>query len=206
MYSYVMEFDLGRTDSAREYIADAARTWPKLWGDIPGVRGTLLLSSALSLGGEFEYQWRVDIESLATLARVDETIKSGENGWRQAREDWFKARSAARAHVSSHVAGTESYCEDLKGSEAAVHLVFHSPTGGSLRSADRLSAVAGVSGVVSSQALQPVVGSTVGHEQTWLRLNSLDNLDDVAAVDLGAAHGRLYGELREVDGSLFAGA
>ncbi|HET6209031.1 MAG TPA: hypothetical protein VFD94_01535 [Jatrophihabitans sp.] len=204
MYSYVLEFNLAHQgeERAQEYTADAARTWPKLWGDIPGVTGTLLLSSAIALGGEFEYQWRVDIESLATLATIDATMRSGENGWRQARKDWFAHRSQSRAHISTHVDGNERYCLDGKGSEGGVHLVFHSRGEG--RSA--LGAVQGASGVLSSQLLRPVVGASSGHEQTWLRLDSLESLDNVAALDVNAVHGNLFGELREVDGSIFAGA
>ena len=204
MYSYVLEFNLAHTSDgqAQAYTADAARSWPKLWGDIPGVTGTLLLSSALALGGEFEYQWRVDIESLATLAAIDATIRSGENGWAQARKDWFANRTASRAHISSHVDGNKEYCQGSSGQEGGVHLVFHSSGG----SADRLSAVQGASGVLTAQVLRPVVGASSGHEQTWLRLNSLDSLDSVAALDVNAVHGNLFGELREVDGSIFAGA
>lgn len=206
MYSYVIEFNLGqRGEDAEDYLADAVRAWPKLWGEIPGVTGTLLLSSAFALGGEFEYQWRVDIDRLAALSRIDATMKSGEGGWRKARKEWFRARTAARAQVSSHVAGTEEYCQGERGKYGAIHFVFHSRSDESGRSADRLDALRSVSGVVSAQALRPVVGSVSG-EQTWVRLESLDSLDGLAEVDLGAGDGRLFGELRELDGSFFAGA
>jgi hypothetical protein len=206
MYSYVLEFNLAHPgDRAQEFTADAARTWPKLWGDIPGVNGTLLLSSALALGGEFEYQWRVDIESFATLARIDEAMRSGENGWRQARKDWFEHRTALRAHISEHVGGNEQYCQDQSGRDGGVHLVFHSHSA-EPGSVERLDAVQAAPGVVSAQLLRPVVGASGGHEQTWLRLNSLESLDNVATIDVGAAHGRLFGEIREVDGSIFGGA
>jgi len=207
MYSYVMEFNLGQHgDETQEYLADAVRTWPKLWGDIPGVTGTLLLCSAFALGGEFEYQWRVDIDTLATLSRIDEAQKSGEGGWRKARKEWFKARTAVRAYVSSHQAGNEAYCEGQKGKDGAIHFIFHSPSGESGRLADRLNAVESASGVVSAQVLRPVMGSAVSHEQTWMRLESLNSLDNVAAVELGVGYGQLFGEFRELDGSLFVGA
>ena len=209
MYSYVIECNLGqRGDEAQEYLADAVRTWPRLWGDIPGVTGTLLLSSAFALGGEFEYQWRVDIDTLSTPSRVDEAMKSGDGGWRKTRNDWFAARTVARAQVLSHVAGDEAYCQGPKGKDAAVHLVLQSPASASERSASRLDAVRSAPGVVSAQALRSVVGSAAAQEQTWLRLESLESLDSVdnaVRADLGGS-GRLFGELREVDGSLFAGA
>jgi hypothetical protein len=207
MYSYVIQFNLGqRGDEAQEYLADAVRVWPRLWGEIPGVTGTLLLSSALALGGEFEYQWRVDIEGLATLSRIDDAIRSGDGGWRKASKEWFRARTAARAQVSGHVGGNEEYSRGQKGKDGAIHYVFHSPSGESGRSADRLEALGSVSGVISAQALSPVIGSFDSPEQTWVRLESLESLDAVAEVDLGAGHGRLFGEIREVDGSLFVGA
>jgi hypothetical protein len=205
MYSYVMEFNLGpHGKETQEYLADTVRTWPKLWGDIPGVTGTLLLCSAFALGGEFEYQWRVDFDTLGTLSRIEEAQKS--DGWRMWRGEWLKARTAVRAQVSRHLAGNEAYCRYQKGKDGAIHFVFHSPSGESARSADRLHAVGSGSGVVSAQALRPVMGSAVSHEQTWMRLESLDSLNNVAALELGAGYGQLFGEIREVDGSFFVGA
>ncbi|GGM34188.1 hypothetical protein GCM10011608_18330 [Micromonospora sonchi] len=207
MHSYLLEFNLRqRGDEAQEYLADAVRTWPKLWEDIPGVTGTLLLSSALALGGEFEYLWRVDIAKLSTLSRIDDVMKSGENGWRKTRAEWFKARTVARAHIADHVGGLETYCQRQEGKSGAIHFVFHSRPEESGRSADRLKAVRSVPGVVATQALRTVAGSTESAEQTWLRLDSLDSLDNVAEVDRVLGSGRLFGEIREVDGSLFAGA
>jgi hypothetical protein len=204
MYSYVIEFNLEqRGDDAQEYLAEAARVWPKLWGDISGVTGTLLLSNAFALGGEFEYQWRVDIETLGTLSRVDAVMKSGEGGWRKTRRDWFKARTAARAHVSNIVAGDEQYCQNKGGRTGTVHFVFHSAAG---ESADRLRTLGSVSGVIVNQSLRPLVGSAVSDEQTWARLESLDSLDGLAEVDLGTGRSQLFGEIRELDGALFAGA
>ena len=206
MYSYVLEFNLARHgDDAEEYLHDAARLWPKLWADIPGVQGTLLLSSALALGGEFDYQWRVDIEALSTLARIDETIKAADGGWRRSTEKYYAARTASRASVSRHVAGDEAYSRSQKGTDGAIHLVVHSGAE-SARLADRVDAVRSASGVLSAQALQPVLAT--GQEQLWLRLealDALDGLDEVVRADLGGG-ARLFGELREVDGALFAGA
>jgi hypothetical protein len=205
MYSYVIEFNLAqRGDDAQEFLADAARTWPGLWGGIPGVSGVLLLSSAFALGGEFDYQLRVDLESLATLSKVDEALKSDDSDWVRARTEWFRSRTAARAHLSEHVAGNEAYAQ--AGADGAVHLVLHSEVGESKRSTDRIEAANSVSGLVSAQTVRSVVGASLPHEQTWLRLQSLDNLDGVASAGLDVSHGRLLGELREVDGSLFSGA
>jgi hypothetical protein len=193
MYSYVIEFNLAqRGDDAQEFLADAARTWPKLWGDIPGVTGTLLLSSAFALGGEFDYQLRVDLESLSTLSRIDEALKSDNSEWVRARTDWFRSRVAARAHLSEHVAGDDGYLKAEKSADAAVHLVLHSGLDEGQRTVERVQGNDSVSGLVSAQ--------------TGLRLQSLDNLDSVAAAGLNVSNGRLFGELREVDGSLFAGA
>jgi hypothetical protein len=203
MHSYLIEFNLEqRGEQAEEFLADAVRTWPALWGDIPGVTGTLLLSSALALGGDFAYQWRVDIESPATLSRVDAALKSDDRGWRKSRKEWFKARTSARAHISLYVAGNEKHSHSGGDKSGAIHFVFNSPD----TSADRLGAVGSASGVVSAQTLRPIIGSPVAREQTWVRLESLDHLDSVAGVDLGAGYGQVFGEIRELDGSLFVGA
>lgn len=207
MYSYVTEFSLGsHGEESREFLADAARGWPKLWGDILGVTGTLLLCNAFALGGEFEYQWRVDFDTLATLSRIDEVQKAREGGWRKARQEWFSARKAVRGHVSRRLAGSEAYCRDQKGTDAAIHFVFHASSSESGHVADRLDAVRSAPGVVSAQVLRPVIGSDISQEQIWMRLESLDSLDRVAAVDLGLGSGQLFGEMREVDGSFFVGA
>lgn len=204
MYSYVLEFNLvhGGEEQAQAYTADAARTWPKLWGDIPGVTGTLLLSSMIALGGGFEYQWRVDIESLATLATIDAAMRAGENGWQQSRKDWYDNRARTRAHIASYVDGDKEYCVS-KGREGGIHLVFHS---GDRSSADLLGKLRDTPGVLSAQVLRPLVGTSYGQEQTWLRLDSLESLDNVASLNTEAVRSMLFGELREVDGSIFAGA
>ena len=108
MYSYVMEFNLGpHGEETNEYLEEVARTWPKMWGDIPGVTGTLFLCSAFALGGDFEYQWRVDFDALATLARIDEAQKSA--GWRRSRHAWFGTLNETvigrRSHTSVWLSG-----------------------------------------------------------------------------------------------------
>jgi hypothetical protein len=204
MFSYVIEFNLAqRGEEAQEFLAEAARTWPKLWGDIPGVTGTLLLSSAFALGGKFSYQLRVDLESLSTLARLDEVLKGDDPEWVRARNHWFRHRTTARAHLSEHVAGDEGYAaQKHRGSDGAVHLVLSTTE----RGGNQLEAANSVSGLVGSQTVRSLVGADVPHEQTWLRLQSLNDLDSVSAAGLNVGAGRLFGELREVDGSLFAGA
>lgn len=206
MYSYVIEFNLAhRGEQAEEYLEEAVRTWPKLWNDIPGVCGTLLLSSAFALGGDFEYQLRADIENLATLSTIDKVMKT-DHTWARTRKKWFKARIATRATVSKVLGGSETYCEPQKGADAAIHLVFNSPSGESGRASDRLKAVESARGVVAAQAVRIVAGANGFSEQTWLRLGGLDQLDEVSDIDLGEGVSHVFGELREVDGSLFAGA
>lgn len=207
MYSHIVEFNLSvHGDDADEFLLDAARTWPTLWGSIPGVTGTLLLVNAFALGGDFEYQWRVDIDSLAFFARMDETVKAGEGGWRESRREWFRYRTAVRAHVSSQVAGHERYCQESKETDAAVHAVMHTAPSASGRSEERLEAVRSLSGVASAQTLRPVFGSAASGEQTWLRMDSVERLDDLARIAPEIGGARVFGEMREVAGSLFTGA
>lgn len=207
MYSYVCEFNLRFTGAeAEEYLADAVRSWPRLWGEIPGVTGTLLLSNAFGLGGEFEYQWRLDIESLSTFSRIDEAVKSEDDAWRKIRREWFRARSGVRARVSRHLEGSDSYGLGRGGKDGAIHFVFQASPEVAFSGTDLLEPVRRVPGVVAVQALHPVFGPTTSGRQVWARLESLDSLDEVAALDLGAGNGQLFGEIREVDGSLFAGA
>ncbi|HEU5269781.1 MAG TPA: hypothetical protein VFU36_07645 [Jatrophihabitans sp.] len=208
MYSYVIEFNLAqRGEEAQEFLAEAARTWPKVWGDIPGVTGVLLLSSAFALGGDYDYQLRVDLESLSTLARVDEALKSdSDQAWVRARTEWFRSRIAARAHLSEHVAGDESYAHARHSEAGGVHLVLHGGIGESGRATERIASANSISGLVSAQTLRSVVGTAAPREHTWLRLQSLEHLDGVADAGLDVTHGHLLGELREVDGALFSGA
>lgn len=215
MYTYAIEFNLAeRGREAEDFLHDAVRRWPKLWGDIPGVQGTVLLSNALALGGEFEYQLRVDIEALSTLAAVDETIRSGQGGWRKATKEWFSARTATRARVFQHVGGDRAYARTQDGRAGAIHLVLNPPaSGASERFVGRVDELSSVHGVLATQALRSTLGSAGAQEQLWLRLESLkalDGLESVVGDALGAAEAlggsQLFGELREVDGALFAGA
>lgn len=214
MYTYAIGFNLAKRGSeAEDFLHDAVRRWPKLWGEIPGVRSTTLLSNALALGGEFEYQLRVDIESLSTLAAVDKTIRSGQNGWRKATKEWFGARTATRAHISQHVAGDEGYGRTEDGRGGAIHLVLNPATGASERLVGTVDSFGKVPGVLSTQALRSTLGSVRTQDQVWVRLDGLEALDGLERV-IGDSFGgadalsgsQLFGELREVDGALFAGA
>jgi hypothetical protein len=211
MYTYVCEFNVGvRGDDEAEYILDSVRTWPELWGSIKGVTGTLLLSNAFALGGDYEYQWRVDIESLGTLARIDETVKAGERGWRKSRVDWFRHRTAVHSYISGHVAGDQQYCDQRKGkqrkgTDGAVHAVIRS-AGGSKGFGERLDTVLSVPGVVTAQTLRPMLGSAGSGDETWLRLDGLERLDGLVEKVTDVGNLRLYGEIREIDGALFVGA
>jgi hypothetical protein len=214
VYTYAIGFNLAaRGRDAEDFLHDAVRRWPKLWGDIPGVQSTTLLSNALALGGEFDYQLRVDIEALSTLAAVDETIRSGRDGWRKATKEWFGARTATSARVSQHVAGDEGYGRTEDGRAGAIHLVLHPASGESERLAGAVDKLTSVPGVLSTQALRSTIGSVRSQDQVWLRLDGLKALDGLESVIgdslgrsdvLGGSH--LFGELREVDGALFAGA
>jgi len=207
MYTYVTEFNLAvRGDEADEYIMESVRTWPELWGSIKGVTGTLLLGNAFALGGDFEYQFRVDIESLGTLARIDETVKACRGGWRKSRKDWFRNRTAVRSQMSSHVAGDKQYCQERKGKDGAVHAVISTASRGSKGFSESLDAVRALPAVVAAQMLRPVMGSAESGEEAWLRMDSLEGLDDLAGKGLEVGDIRLFGEIRELDGSLFVGA
>lgn len=207
MYSYVLEFNLRFSGGeAEEYLSDAVRAWPRLWGEIPGVTGTLLLSSAFGLGGKFGYQWRVDFERLSTLARIDEALKSDDQSTREIVREWFKARTAVRARVSRHLPGSDSYDLGQGGKDGAIHYVLQAGPGEKGRATSLLDTARSASGVVAVQAQRAELGTAASGEQLWLRLRGLESLDSVADLDLGAGNGELFGEIRELDGSLFAGA
>jgi len=206
MYSYVLGFNLKFSGSAaEEFLFNAVRTWPQLWGDIPGVTGTVLLASAFGLGGEYEYQWRVDFERLSTLARIDEALKSDDQSVRAITGEWYEARTAIRSSVARHLDGSDSYDLDSGGRDGAIHLVLRSVPGERERTTGVLESARSAAGVLAAQVQRTELG-TAAEDQVWLRLRGLESLDDVADLDLGAGHGQLFGEIRELDGSLFTGA
>lgn len=205
-YCYVLQFNLGkRGEEAREYLLEAARTWPRLWGSIPGVTGTLLLSNALALGGEFEYQLRVDIESLDTLARIDRTIASGENGWREATREWFLNRTDAEAYVCGYAGETTAYCREHPGTGAAIHLIIRPAVRGASAEVTSAAGLRPGGGIISVRALNPALGSADSGE-IWVRLDGLHNLDELVPATSGIGPSLVFGEIREVDGAFFAGA
>ncbi|NJQ00414.1 hypothetical protein [Streptomyces zingiberis] len=205
MYSYVLKFNLRqRGDDALDYLHRAVRTWPRLWGEIPGVNGTLLLLNALALGGQFEYHWRVDIDSLDTLSRIDRTIASGEGGWEEARREWFAHRTVAQAQVSGYPGASGRYCEERPGTDGAIHLVV-SATDHRGPAERHLSRLRAADGVLSLQVLTPALGSTAVPE-VWLRLEGLDSLDEVVPTTQEIGVTTVFGEVREVAGNLFLGA
>jgi hypothetical protein len=199
MYTYAIEFDLDqRGDAAEDFLFDAARTWPGIWGDLPGVTGTLLLSSAFALGGEYAYQWRVDIESLSTLVQLDDALKSGDKGWKRASTAWFRARTRTRAQVHAHVGGDRDYTAAVD--RGPVHVALPADVA---RADDGLADVVGVN---ATRSLRPVLGHGAG-ETTWVRLGGLDALDSLGdRLAKASSPARVFGEIREIDGALFTGA
>ena len=207
MYTFTTEFNLAvRGEEADEYIMDCVRTWPELWGSIKGVTGTMLLSNAFALGGDFEFQWRVGIESLGALARIDETVKAGKGGWPKSRKEWFRNRTAVRSHISGFVAGDKRYITESKGTEGAIHAVISSASRGAKGFAESMESVHSMPEVMTTQMVRPMIGSAGSGEQVWVRMNDLEGLDALADKGLEVDNIRLFGEIREVDGALFEGA
>jgi hypothetical protein len=212
--SYVCEFDL-RTDGpdAEPFLTNAVRTWPELYAELEGVKGTRLLANAFGLAGEYNYEWRVDIESLATLEVIDNALKSDDERWRSARREWFASRSRVRARLLQR-ADDES---DDRDGDGLIHVVtsYRAPHEGLQKARTTVGeAWRSVNSVVSVEHHAAVVRPYVGHaHESSARLNSLAELDQVVDVGngrigevVGPASSRVYGELREVDGALFSGA
>ena len=219
MPSYICEFDLDvRGEDATDYLTKIARDWPALYADLPGVSRTLLLINAQGLGGEYGYLWRADIDSLSTLKTIDDALNSDDKGWRTARRDWFEHRTRVRARLTRHARGTEpSYGQG----DGLIHYVLsHHSNGhggqvrelrGSLESGWR-----GASGVQSVEFLTAIIQPYSGERyEAWARLADLEAFAHVSKVNdeqlapilrSTQVQSRLYGELREVDGALVAGA
>lgn len=206
MLSYYCDFNLSFAGSAADdFIAQAAGTWPELWESIPGVRRTLLLSNAFALGGDFGYRWRIDIDSLSTLANIDGALKSDDGGWRRIRKHWFDARTGVRSTLTEYIAGAKDYYGANGDEEALIHCVVSDTDADAARK--RADSARTGNGVVAVQSQRPVLAPFgTGHE-TWFRLAGLANLDQVIE-DGGSvgARAQLFGEVREIDGALFVGA
>jgi hypothetical protein len=225
MLSWIYEFNLNvKGEEAEQYLTTILREWPALYAEIPGARGTLLLSNAFALAGEYAYLFRVDVESFATLNTIDQTIKSDDRRWRKVREDWFERRTAVRARIVREARHDSSpdYLKPAK--DGLIHYVFShgaSSNGAAPRHGTRdlrtelSKAWEPIEGVHSVQHLTAAM-QAVGDKryETWVRLRDLEVLGDVSAANdrLGSVlrdvpiNSQLFGELREVDGALIAGA
>lgn len=209
MPTYVAEFNLNVTGrEAESFLVQALRQWPPLYDQVPGVQGTLLLANALGLAGEYAYAWVVDLDSFDALAAIDKALTSDDKRWQSARATWFKHRTDVRARVLSSEGDSGYLSKANEGSAPGVHYVL-------AYGADERSAQASKEAAQSSKRAgavrhaTTVVGPADGapHE-VWVRLPGLDALGDAhQAFDRTAVAGsRLYGELRERDGALLAGA
>jgi hypothetical protein len=205
-FSYACDFNLRYAGAeAEEFVAEAARSWPPLWEAIDGVKSTLLLSNAFALGGPYQYRWRVDIEQLSTLAAIDDALKSDDSDWQRIRKQWFDARSGVQAHLTEAVTGNGDYARS-GDREALVHWLVASENGSGKKLAE---AAESIDGVVAAEAHRPVL-TVKGHgggDHVWYRLAGLKALDSVAERGISdISAGQLFGEIREIDGSLFVGA
>lgn len=205
-FSYICDFNLRFAGAeAEEFVADAARSWPPLWEAIPGVTSTLLLSNAFALGGDYEYRWRVDIEQLSTLGAIDDALKSDDGEWQRIREQWFDARTAAGGSLTETVSDNGDYAA-ARDREALIHWLVPAKEGAGKELAGEAHSI---EGVVAAETHRPVIahkGAGLG-EHTWFRLAGLKALDSF--VERGAqivGSAQLFGEITEIDGSLFIGA
>jgi hypothetical protein len=226
MLSWIYEFNLNvKGEEAEGYLTTVLREWPALYAEIPGVRGTLLLSNAFALAGEYAYLYRIDVESFATLSTIDRTIKSDDRRWRKVRDDWFARRTAVRARLvrEGRDSSTLDYLKPTN--DGLVHYVLsHSastnvptpkePSTRTLRTelSKAWEAIDGVHSVQHLTAAMQAVGDK--RYEAWTRLRDLDVLGDISAANDRLApilrnvpvNSQLYGELREVDGALISGA
>jgi hypothetical protein len=217
MLSYVCEFNLAvRGDHAERYLTRVLREWPPLYAELEGVRGTLLLANAFALAGNYTYLWRVDVESFRTLQVIDDALTSDDRRWRRARSEWFEHRSDVRARL-------------LRGdgpadvADGLVHFILAhgAANGGSERTASSAREEVGRvwrqrKGVQTVEHLTAVVQPFSGERyEAWARLDGLETLEEVVQandeelaplLETSVVSSRAYGELREVDGALLAGA
>jgi hypothetical protein len=213
--TYACEFNLHKEGvDAENYLASALRTWPEIYAELDGVKGTKLLANAFGLGGDFNYEWRVDIESLATLEVIDKALKSDDERWQTARREWFEKRSRVRARLTQRV--DDESDESRNGDALQFGVTYHTANGSAKETrgalAETLRAVDGVTGVEHHAAVVNSVAAA--NHESWAGLGSLADLDKLAGVSNGKlgelvgprAHSRLLSELQEVDGALRSGA
>jgi hypothetical protein len=204
-FSYCLDFDLRFVgDEAEEFLDYAARTWPAMWESIEGVSNPLLLSNAFALSAKYGYRLRVDLRKLSDLANVEEAMTS-RSDWKETRRRWFDARAAGQAGLSQIVSGTESYSEP-KATGGLVHCIISHPD--IAKSEHHAGALASAEGVVGFQSHRQVLSPRTDRHQTWIRLDGLQHLDTLfeRVNQLETSSALLYGEIREVDGSLLVGA
>jgi len=210
--SYVCEFNLKPTgSSAEKYLTSISRQWPALYAELKGVRGTLLLANAFALAGPYSYLWRVDIDSYKTLQVIDDALKSSEAEWRKARAEWFENRTEVRARLLN-IDDESNYVERSDKRDGLVHFVLAYASNGDPRKTrkvfrtDLLKSYRGNKNVRAAQHLSAVLQPSKDRAgEVWARLANLDSVEAVAAAAPGGVTS-LYGELREVNGALIAGA
>jgi len=210
--SYVCEFNLKSAgSSAEKYLTRISRQWPALYADLKGVRGTLLLANAFALAGPFSYLWRVDIDSYKTLQTIDDALKSNDPEWRKARAEWFENRTEVRARLLN-IDDEANYLEQSDKRGGLVHFVLAYASNGDPKKArkvfrtDLLKSYRGNRNVHAAQHLSAVLQPSKDRAgEVWARLANLDSIEGVAAAASGGVTS-LYGELREVNGVLIAGA
>lgn len=227
MLSYICEFNLNLAgEEAEKYLTSIVREWSALYAELSGVRGTLFLTNAFGLAGEYTYLYRVDMESIKTLQVIDDAIKSDDARWRNARAEWFGIRTGVRARLLRLDSVTPGYCSQSSGArDGLIHYVLTYGSGGHGREQvlanrelkDRLPEIWGtLKGVSTLQHFTAAVRSfNGGWHEVWARLADLSALEEVYQANdthlgeilkAGSIITSLYGEMREVDGSLLIGA
>jgi hypothetical protein len=210
--SYICEFNLKVTgSSAEKYLTRISRQWPALYADLKGVRGTLLLANAFGLAGPYSYLWRVDIDSYKTLQVIDDALKSSDQEWRKARSEWFENRTEVRARLLN-IDDDTNYLEGSDKRDGLVHFVLAYASNGDPKKTSKLyrtnllKSYRGNKKVHAAQHLSAVLQPSKDRAgEVWARLANLDSLEAVASAAPGGFTS-LYGELREVNGALIAGA
>lgn len=210
--SYIVSFNLNiNGDDAEHFLTRAAREWPALYAEIKGVQGTALLANAFGLSGPYTYEWRVDFDSFRTLGAIDAALKSDDPRWRRARSEWFERRTDFSARLLRVAEGVQDYTEGAEKG-GLLHLVLPEvaavATDAKARAKRTPAALAKASR--RTQVLDTLLHTSGARGgEVWARFGDIGGLDAVgdAFVPTGAVTSpRLFGELREVNGLLAAGA